>query len=143
MDKTLQRIILGFHSYDHLWDCCESTRIPIFAIDKHVFQLKLASGFNLYCLAMDIRVPKRFAKTGHGVIPSSWLAKADVIYNQTLRNRVKFRTTHMKDRADAVFAALFKLLAKRNHTVYAGRLSARLRTGRRINAKVEHKHGPY
>jgi hypothetical protein len=138
MEKKLQRIILGFHKYDHIWDCCDSTRIPIFAVDPHVFQLKLASGFNLYCVAVDIYVPKRFQKTGWGGLPSSWIIKADLIYNQTTRNRVKFRTTHMRDRSDVVFTALFKLLAKRTHTAYAGPTIAKLRKGKRHHAKVEH-----
>lgn len=140
MEKKLQRIILGFHKYDLIWDCCDSTRIPIFAVDPHIFQLKLASGFNLYCVAVDIHVPKRFVKIGFGGLPSSWIVKADLIYNQTTRNRVKFRTTHMRDRSDSVFASLFKLLGKRDHTVYAGPTIARLRKGRRQHAKVEHLH---
>lgn len=136
--KKLQRIILGFHKYDLIWDCLESTHIPIFAVDPHTFQLKLASGNNLYCLAIELEVPMRFAKSGHGTIPSSWMIRADVIYNQTLRRRVKFRTTHMRDRADAVFVALSKLLSKKNHTIYSGPLAGRIRNGRRTNAKVEH-----
>lgn len=138
MEKKLQRIILGFHKYDLIWDCCDSTRIPIFAVDPHVFQLKLASGFSLYCVAVDIFVPKRFLKIGNGGLPASWLLKADLIYNQTSRNRVKFRTTNMRDKSEVVFAALFKLLAKRNHTVYAGPTVAKLRIGKRHHAKVEH-----
>lgn len=132
--RKMQRIILGFHKYDHIWDCLDSTRIPIFAVDPHVFQLKLASGFNLYCLAIEIQVPLRFTKTGHGTIPSSWMIRADLIYNQTMRRRVKFRTTHMRDRADVVFTALSKLLAKRKHTIYTGPLAGRIRNGRRANA---------
>lgn len=130
--KKLHRVILGFHEYTLAWDACESTRIPIFSIDRHIFQLKLASGQNIYCLAVDQFVSKRFAKIGFGGLPTSWIAKADLIYNQTTRNRAKFKTTNFKrERSDAVFAALQKRLAKKDYTVYEGPTIARVRHGKR------------